>query len=91
MVSISKEAPKIFRAFGPMHFYRSLRAAAALQREIKMWCWCSCMIHSARSRGVLAGHFLISDAQLFVNALGRGGKTQRGRRIVLDIYRIIII
>jgi hypothetical protein len=42
MVSISKEAQNFFRAFGPMHFYRPLRAAAALQREIKLWCWCSC-------------------------------------------------
>jgi hypothetical protein len=39
MVSISKEAQFFFRA--GMHFYRPLRAAAALQREIKTWCWCS--------------------------------------------------
>jgi hypothetical protein len=41
MVSISKEAQIFFLAFGPMHFYRPLCAAAALQREIKLWCWCS--------------------------------------------------
>jgi hypothetical protein len=49
MASISKEAKKNFRPFGPMHFYRSLRAAAALQREIKLWCWCS-------SRGLALGY-----------------------------------
>jgi hypothetical protein len=41
MVSISKEAQIFFRAFGPMQFYRPLRAATAQQREIKLWCWCS--------------------------------------------------
>jgi hypothetical protein len=35
------------------------------------------------------GIFLILDAQLFVDALCRGGKPQRGRRIVLKIDHII--
>jgi hypothetical protein len=50
-----------------------------------------CLPHSARSREVLAGRFLILGAQLFVDALYRGGKPQRGQRIVLKIDHIIII
>jgi hypothetical protein len=50
-----------------------------------------CLPHSARSRAVLAGRFLILGAQLFVDELCRGGKPQRGRRIVLKINHIIII
>jgi hypothetical protein len=51
----------------------------------------ACLPHSARSRAVLAGRFLILGAQFFVDALFRGGKPQRGRRIVLKIDHIIII
>ena len=51
----------------------------------------ACLPHSARSRAVLAGRFLILGAQFFVDALCRGGKPQRGRRIVLKIDHIIII
>jgi hypothetical protein len=49
-----------------------------------------CLTHSARSRKVLAGRFLIFGAQFFVNALCRGGKLQRGRRIVLKTDHITI-
>ena len=35
-----------------------------------------CLTHSARSRAVLAGQFLIFGAQFFVDALCRGGKLQ---------------
>ena len=50
-----------------------------------------CLAHSARSRGVLAGRFLILGAQLFLDALCRGGKLQRGIRIAFNIDRIAII
>ena len=50
----------------------------------------ACLPHSARSRAVLAGRFLILGAQFFVDALCRGAKPQRGRRIVLKIDHIII-
>jgi hypothetical protein len=40
---------------------------------------------------ILAGRFLILGAQFFVDALCRGAKPQRGRRIVLNIDHIIII
>ena len=53
--------------------------------------WGVCLTHSARGRAVLAGRFLILGAQFFVDALCRGGKPQRGRRIVLNIDHIIII
>ena len=38
-----------------------------------------CLTHSARSRAVLAGRFLILGAQFFVDALCRGGKPQKNR------------
>jgi hypothetical protein len=44
-----------------------------------------CLPHSARSRAVLAGRFLILGAQFSVDVLCRGGKPQRARRIVLEI------
>jgi hypothetical protein len=49
----------------------------------------ACLPYSARSRAVLAGRFLILGAQLFVEAPYRGGKPQKGRRIVLKIDHII--
>ena len=49
----------------------------------------ACLPHSARSRAVLAGRFLILGAQFSVDVLCRGGKPQRGRRIVLKIDHII--
>jgi hypothetical protein len=49
----------------------------------------ACLPHSARSRAVLAGRVLILGAQFFVDVLCRGGKPQRGRRIVLKIDHII--
>jgi hypothetical protein len=48
------------------------------------------LTHSARSRAVLAGRFLILGEHFFLVALCRGGKPQRGRRIVLKIDHIII-
>jgi hypothetical protein len=50
----------------------------------------ACLPHSARSREVLAGRFLIFGAQFFVDASCRGGKPQRGRRIVLNVDHITI-
>jgi hypothetical protein len=47
--------------------------------------------HSAWSQEALAGRFLILGVQLFVGALCRGGKPQRGRRILLNIDHIIIV
>jgi len=51
----------------------------------------ACLTHSARSRAVPAGRFLILGGQFFVDALCRGGKPQRGRRIALNIDHIAII
>jgi hypothetical protein len=51
----------------------------------------ACLPHSARSRAVLAGRFLILGAQFSVDVLYRGGKPQRGRRIALKIDHIITI
>ena len=62
MVSISKEAQNFFRAFGPMHFYRPLRAAAALQREIKLWCWCSFALYRCGSGPFDSDHLRVKSA-----------------------------
>jgi hypothetical protein len=56
MVSISKETQKKIRAFGPMHFYRPLRAATAQQRGFKLWCWCSCLDRAPAGGGQGKGH-----------------------------------
>ena len=40
--------------------------------------WGVCLAHSARSRAVLAGRFLILGAQFFVDALCRGAENRKG-------------